>query len=93
MDDERRTSVYDAQLAQSIGYRVDAPEGQLGVVRKVPHAGRPPRPLTLVVSDGNMVRLVSLCRVAGVEPFERRIILRPEGVAASPRDGRTLKAA
>jgi hypothetical protein len=40
-----------------------------------------------------MVRLVSLFRVAEVEPFERRIILRPEGVAASPRDGRTLKAA
>jgi len=92
MDDERRTSAYDTQLARSIGYRVDAPEGELGIVRSVPHAGRPPRPLALVVSDGNTVRLVSVRRVAEVAPLERRVVLWSED-AASAYDGRTLKAA
>jgi hypothetical protein len=92
MDDRRGTLIHDAELAHLNGYRVEAPEGQLGIVQKVLHAGRPPRPLTLVVSDGGTIRLVSLHRVAEVASRERRIILRPERDATSPDDG-CLKAA
>jgi hypothetical protein len=75
-------SVLDAQLRRAIGYRVDAPEGQLGLVQGIPHAGRPQRPLVLVVSDGETVRFVSLSRVAAVLPYERRIVLRPAQLAS-----------
>jgi hypothetical protein len=70
-------TVVNTRLRQAVGYRVDAPEGHLGIVQGVPQAGRPTRPLVLVVSDGEMVRFVSLRRVAAVLPFERRIVLRP----------------
>jgi hypothetical protein len=70
-------SVLDARLRRAIGYRVDAPEGQLGLVQGIPHAGRPQRPLVLVVSDGETVRFVSLSRVAAVLPHESRIVLWP----------------
>lgn len=73
-------SVLDARLRLAVGYRVDAPEGQLGFVQGVPHAGRPRRPLVLVVSDGKTVRFVSLRRVAAVSPHERRVVLRPARV-------------
>jgi hypothetical protein len=73
-------SVADAHLRQARGYRVDAPEGYLGFVWGVPEAGRPQRPLVLVVSDGETVRFVSLRRVAAVLPFERRIVLGPRQV-------------
>jgi hypothetical protein len=72
-------------LGHVVGYRVDAPEGSLGFVQRVPHAGLPPRPLTLVVSDGETVRFVSLQRVAAVLPDERRIVLAPPPVAAASR--------
>jgi hypothetical protein len=70
-------TVVDTRLRQAVGYRVDAPEGYLGIVQGVPQAGRPGRPLVLV-SDGETVRFVSLRRVAAVLPFERRIVLRPQ---------------
>jgi hypothetical protein len=76
-----RESVGDAHLRQAVGYRVDAPEGYLGRVEGVPHAGRPRRALVLVVSDGEIVRFVSLRRVAAVLPFERRIVLGPQQVS------------
>jgi hypothetical protein len=72
-----RGSVLHAHLSHADGYRVDAPEGYVGHVQGVPHAGRPPRPLVLVVSDGETVRFVSLAHVAAVLPGERRIVLRP----------------
>jgi hypothetical protein len=84
MEDERKNSACDTYLTQSIGYRVDAPEGHVGIVQKVPEAGRPRRPLALVVSDGKTVRLVSLRRIAEVEPLERRIVLQPGGAASLP---------
>jgi hypothetical protein len=83
--------VVDARLRQAVGYSVDAPEGHLGFVQGVPHAGRPQRPLVLVVSDGETVRLVSLRRVAAVLPFERRIVLWP-GQAEAVSVGRVAPA-
>jgi hypothetical protein len=74
-------SAVDAQLRQSVGYRVDAPEGYLGLVQGVPLVGRPRRPLVLIVSDGETVRFVSPRRVAAVLPFERRIVLEPRQIA------------
>jgi hypothetical protein len=74
-------SVLDARLSLALGYRVDAPEGRLGLVQGIPHVGRPPRPLVLVVSDGKTVRFVSLRRVAAVLPHERRIVLRSARLA------------
>lgn len=71
-------TVVDTRLRQAVGYRVDAPEGYLGMVQGVPQAGRPGRPLVLVVSDGETVRFVSLRRVAAVLPLKRRIVLRPK---------------
>lgn len=81
--DPHREPLVEARLARSVGYRVDAPEGCLGLVQTVPHAGRPPRPLVLVVSDGETVRFVSLRRVAAVSPDERRIVLGPRPIAAA----------
>jgi hypothetical protein len=77
-------SARDARLASAIGYCVDAPEGHLGSVQGIPHAGQPPRPLVLVVSDGKAVRFVSLRRVAAVLPNEQRIVLRPAQLAPLP---------
>jgi hypothetical protein len=50
----------------------------------VRQAGRPPRPLALVVSDGKTIRLVSPRRVAEVAALERRIVLRAEDAASTP---------
>jgi hypothetical protein len=83
MDDKRQKAVRDTSLTESIGYQVDAPEGHLGIVQKVPRAGRPQRPLALVVSDRKTVRLVPLSRIADVVPLERRIVLGPEGASGS----------
>jgi hypothetical protein len=77
-----RGSVLHAHLKHAVGYRVDGPEGHLGRVQRVPHAGRPPQPLILVVSDDKTVRFVSLRRVAAVLPPERRIVLRKRQTAA-----------
>jgi hypothetical protein len=76
-----RGSVLDAHLKHAVGYRVAAPEGHLGLVQGVPHAGRPPQALVLVVSNGETVRFVALRRVAAVLQLERRIVLRPRQVA------------
>ena len=72
-----RGSVLHAHLNHAVGYRVDGPEGYLGRVQRVPLAGRPPQPLTLVVSDGQTARFISLGRIAAVLKRERRIVLRP----------------
>ena len=82
-----RGSVLHAHLKHAVGYRVDAPEGHLGHVQGVPHAGQPPRPLVLVVSDGETVRFVSLRRVAAVLELEHRIVLRPRETAAVSMEG------
>jgi len=77
-------------VEDTVGYRVDGPEGYVGLVQGVPQAGRPLRPLVLVVSDGETVRFVSLRRVAAVMPFEHRIVLGPQHVA-SVRFGRVAR--
>ena len=84
--DARREPPFASRLGHVVGYRVDAPEGSLGLVQRVPQAGRPPRPLVLVVSDGETVRFVSLRRVAAVLPDERRIVLGPRPIAAASRE-------
>lgn len=84
--DAGREPPLEDRLGHAVGYRVDAPEGYLGLVQRVPHAGRPPRPLVLVVSDGETVRFVALRRVAAVLPHERRIVLGPRPIAAASRE-------
>ena len=75
-------SVLHAHLKHALGYRVDAPDdGDLGRVQGVPHAGQPPEPLVLIVSDGKTVRFVSVRRVAAVLQSEQRIVLGPRLVA------------
>ena len=87
--DPRREPPVASRLGRVVGYRVDAPEGYLGLVQRVPHAGQPPRPLVLVVSDGEVVRFVALRRVAAVLPDERRIVLEPQPIAAASHEGVT----
>jgi hypothetical protein len=84
--DAGREPPLEDRLRHAVGYRVDAPEGYLGRVQSVPHAGRPARPLVLVVSDGETVRFVTLRRVAAVLPHERRIVLGPRPIAAASRE-------
>jgi hypothetical protein len=85
-DAHREPLVDEARLRRAVGYRVDGPEGYLGLVQGVPHAGQPPRPLVLVVSDGETVRFVTLRRVAAVLPHEGRIVLGPRPIAAASRE-------
>jgi hypothetical protein len=65
----------ESRLAEAVGYRVD---GTAGVVVGVPMAGLPPRPLVLVVRDGDCVRFVSRRRVVAISSDERRVELLPE---------------
>jgi hypothetical protein len=87
--DAGREPPLEDRLRHAVGYRVDAPEGYLGLVQRVPHAGRPPRPLVLVVSDGEIVRFVALRRVAAVLTHERRIVLGPRSISAASHDRAT----
>jgi hypothetical protein len=80
-----RRTAYDAdagsaesRLAEAVGYRVEA-DGAAGVVVGVPVVGHPPRPLVLVVRDGDCVRFVSLRRVGAISSDERRVVLLPKG--------------
>jgi hypothetical protein len=66
-------------LSEALGYRVEA-DGDVGVVVGVPLAGHPPRPLVLVVRDGDCMRFVSVRRVASVLRDERRVLLCPAEV-------------
>lgn len=79
-------SSFDRRLQLATGYRVDGPEGYVGVLEGVPLAGNPPRPLVLVVRGGETIRFVSLARVATVLPRARRVLLwprsRPRGTNA-----------
>jgi hypothetical protein len=86
VSDAGREPPLEDRLRLAVGYRVDAPEGYLGLVQRVPHAGWPPRPLVLVVSDGETVRFVALRRVAAVLPHERRIVLGPRPVTAASHE-------
>jgi hypothetical protein len=63
------------ELSEALGYCVEA-DGDVGVVVGVPLAGQP-RPLVLVVRDGDRVHFVSVRRVASVLADERRVLLRP----------------
>jgi hypothetical protein len=86
VSDAGREPPLEDRLRLAVGYRVDAPEGYLGLVQRVPHAGWPSRPLVLVVSDGETVRFVALRRVAAVLPDERRIVLGPQPIAAASHE-------
>jgi hypothetical protein len=68
----------DGRLTTAVGYRVAAPEGDVGVVAGVPLVGHPPRPLVLVVRNLNTIRFVSLRRVAAVVPDSQRVLLRAQ---------------
>jgi hypothetical protein len=67
------------QLRRALGYRVETADGCVGALVGVPFSGEPPRPLVLIVRDGECVRFVSVRRVAEVLGDERRILLRPSG--------------
>jgi hypothetical protein len=41
----------DGRLRAALGYRVEGPDGDAGVLVGAPFSGRPPRPLVLVVRD------------------------------------------
>jgi hypothetical protein len=69
----------DGRLRAALGYRVEGPDGDAGVIAGIPFSGRPPRPLVLVVRDGDCMRFVSLRRVRDVLSAERRILLWPDG--------------
>ncbi|HEY7793673.1 MAG TPA: hypothetical protein VIA10_06690 [Gaiellaceae bacterium] len=72
------SSLIERRLRHARGFRVDAPEGEVGFLVGVPLAGRPPRPLVLVVRDGDSMRFVSVRRVVDVSSDERRIRLGPD---------------
>ena len=66
-------------LAHCEGYRVDSPDGRVGVVEHVRLAPDSGRPELLAVRSGLFVPrllLVPVARVEGVIPRERRVILR-----------------
>ena len=71
-------TLVERRLRHARGFRVDAPEGNVGFLVGVPLAGRPPRPLVLVVRDGDWMRFVSVRRVIDVSSDERRIRLGPD---------------
>jgi hypothetical protein len=66
---------FDEALRAAVGYRIVAREGDAGVITGVPEAGRPPRPLLLVVRAGNTFCFVSRRRVERVLPRERRVVI------------------
>ena len=68
----------DRRLRAALGYRVEGPDGDAGVLIGVPFSGRPPRLLVLVVRNGDCIRFVSLRRVRAVLSAERRILLWPD---------------
>jgi hypothetical protein len=83
-DDAEQLTDDDAR--EWVGYRVDAPEGHLGVVQEVRFAGVPPRPLVLLVRALDRLYLLPARRVARVLPDERRVLLWPDpGLMARPR--------
>ena len=66
-------------LAHCEGYRVDSPDGRVGVVEHVRLAPDSGRPELLAVRSGLFVPrllLVPADRVEGVVPRERRVVLR-----------------
>jgi hypothetical protein len=68
----------DDDLRDSVGYRVDAPEGHLGVVEAVRWSGIPQRPLVLVVRALDRLYLLQPRRVAVVDTAQRRLLLRAD---------------
>jgi hypothetical protein len=67
----------ERRLRAALGYRVEGPDGDAGVLAGVPFSGRPPRPLVLVVRDGDCMRFVSVRSVRTVLSAERRVLLWP----------------
>jgi hypothetical protein len=75
----------DAALRNATGYGVDASEGALATVTGIPLAGRPLRPLVLVVRSGDTMSFVARRCVAAVDPQTRRVLLhsRPDAQAGA----------
>jgi hypothetical protein len=69
----------DGRLRAVLGYRVEGPDADASVLAGVPFSGRPPRPLVLVLRDGDCMRFVSVRRVRAVLSAERRVLLWPDG--------------
>jgi transcription elongation GreA/GreB family factor len=90
-------TAFDEALRAALGYRVAAPEGETGVVVRVPEAGWPPRPLVLVIRGGDTFRFMPLQRIERVSPEMRQVLLRsqigplPDGPGTvAPHDRRQL---
>jgi hypothetical protein len=84
------SSPHTGLLRAAVGYRVTAPEGDTGVVVRVPEAGRPPRPLVLVVRRGDTFRFLPIQLVERVLPEARQVLVRPQ---MGPSHLRVTKAA
>jgi hypothetical protein len=69
----------ERRLRAALGYRVEGPDGDAGVLAGVPFSGRPRRPLVLIVRDRDCMRFVSVRRVRAVLSAERRVLLWPDG--------------
>jgi len=68
------SAAFDETLRAAVGYRVVVAEGD-GVVTAVPEAGRPSRPLLLVVRVGNTFRFIPRRHVERVLPQDRCVLV------------------
>ena len=69
------SAAFDEALRASVGYGISGSEGEAGVITGVPEAGRPPRPLLLVVRAGNSFRVIPRRRIERVVPRERHVVV------------------
>lgn len=73
----------DHWLARCEGFRVDSPDGRIGLVERVNYGARPGRPESISVRAGRVGRWLltfSIDEVADVVPTREQVVLR-----ASPR--------
>ncbi len=72
-------SNFDHWLRRCEGFRVDSPQGRVGVVEEVRYASRFDRPDVIAVRAGRLGRLlliVPVGEIAEILPNEERIVLR-----------------
>jgi hypothetical protein len=87
---EDRRRLADALLA-AVGFRVDGPEGRIGVLTAVGQLGEDGLPQSLTIATGLfVVRSVQMpfASVVDVDPIRRRVGVRvgPERARVSPRE-------
>src|SRR6266567_1312073 len=66
-------------LSHCEGFKVESPQGQVGVVESVVYAGNEPRPRYLAVASGRFVlhtELVPCGDVVSIDPRETRLTVR-----------------